>query len=608
MLASRSHSIGRRSRSRRRRVIQQGVSKPPVADPARLLAFRNGLKAAALLERHFPAFYQEHVEPHQITLQFLAGVTTSFLMQANQHIFAVDEGWCDVDLYGDPLSALSASEGDHESEVIYFLCDEVSNLLYHPFPTFWGLPRDWEALFNTYGYANHSILVLTTWHIVGNTNWKNHEGNVDDDPNVSDGFHERVLEEVKNLPRLPASTKMDRLCDYLDTQEIQLTPEISPIIHLGSIIRYCLHMTGNGFADYDNDVIMEDFGGQIGFDWWSSDEELAINREAQQAAEVIYRRFSALDDVLRQNLSLILPLATAILGAAAHLEANPEPTTLVEILGRSCDEPTTTEAPVAPQHPEVPRIRRSWLERKPRPRTHPQEDILMSGERPEAQISIFGDGTTLLTRRDGRFGYRCYPIEARTLSQTFAHAPMSIGPLLPNTLGAGWMQGKPWFAIYVPPHMRTLLALVREVEHAFTFQLPPLIWWSWSNQHKIWALDHVPEPGTFPSGDTQLCRAPFPNCNGIGAICWGTATSPTIRSSADLLPALKLFLGGTYFNDHQANHKSKAYPVNVLLQWATIESGANYPLDDLVPATYGSEDRPSFIHLDQIINARWRFS
>lgn len=607
MLASRFNSVGRRSRSRRRCVIKQGVAKPPVAEPERLLAFRNGLWAAELLKRHFPAFYQDHVAQQQVTLQFLAGVTTSFLIQANQHIFAVDEGWCDISLYGDPLSALSSSEGDHDSNVIGFLCDEVSNLLLHPFPVFWGLPRDWEALFNNFGYANHNMLVLTTWHLVGDTNWRNHEGDVDDDPNVSDGFNERVLDEVMNLPRLPASTKMDRLCDYLDTQEIQLTPEISPITHLGSILRYCLHMTGNGFADYDADIIMEDFGGQIDFDWWSSDDDLAVNRAAQQAAEVIYRRFSALDDVLRENLLMIRPLATAVLAAAAHLEANPEPTTLVEILGQSCDEPTTTEAPVPPQHSAVARVRRPWLDRQPQPRTHPQEDILMSGARPEAQISIFGDGTTLLTRRDG-FGYRCYPIEARTLSQTLAHAPMSIGPLVPNTLGAGWMQGKPWFAIYVPPHTRTLLALVREVEHSFTFQLPPLIWWGWSNQLKIWALDHVPDPGTFPSTDTQLCTAPFPNCTGMGSICWGTATPPTIRSSADLLPALKLFLSGTYFNDHQANRKSKAYPVNVLFQWATIESGGDYPLDDLVPAAFGPTDRPSFIHLDQILNARWRFS
>ncbi len=581
-----------------------------IADESHLLAYRNGLWAASFLKRHFPDRFEQHVARQPVTIPFLLCVAEYFLILANQHLFMIDEGWADVNLAGDPERALSPTRPASEREAITMLCEEIGHILLSPFPVFWGLPREWESLFHSYGSKDTNILLPAVWRMVEHTNWAYSEGDIEGDTFLEEVFSQEGWATVIALPHLPKETNMDRLCDYLDTQEITLISEGKSICRLGGIIRFILRMTGNGFADYNAEIIAEDFGGQIGFDFSSSDEELRANREAQREAEQIYRCFADLDDIVHGEPQLLIQVAQVIIDAAAHLAANPEPATLVEILGEAEDAPATLEIDMATPDALVSSDRRSsrerpWMKRRAQPRRLPQEDILMDGARPEAQISVYGDGTTLLTRRDGQHGFRCYPISPKVLSQTLSQVPMTAGPLLPNTLGAGWIQGRPWYCLYIPPHTRTLRTLVRDVEREYTFALPPLVWWGWTNQLKIWAVPTTPSAGTFPALDTHLCVAPFPNCNPSGAICWGTAQTPDITTAADLLPAFEVFFR-SYFNDHLAGGKSKAYPVNILLRWNDLEPGAAYPMDDLEVANAGSKERPVPILLSQIISAQWR--
>ncbi len=614
MYSARQHSCRRWRRFGGRRVTRLAAVQQPMArddDLSRLLAYRNGLWAAELLQRHFPERFARHVAPQPVTLQGLACVLEYFLILAHHHLIAIDEGWADINLYGDPDRALTASRTLTDAEAISLLAEELSHVLLDPFPCCWGLPREWESLFSAYGALTHNLLLLAVWRLVSETAWAYDEGVYEDSALLDEAFSADALAAIQALPKLPPATPMDRLCDRLDTAVIALAADGAPIRGLGATIRYCLRRTGNGYADYSAEIIAEDFGGQVDIDFWSSDEDLREHRAAQQAAEALYRQYADLDALLCRTPALLATLGAVLLQTAAELDTHPAPATPPA----PQEPPTAREAELVTKETTMPvndsptaraARERPWIRRRAQPQRLPPEDILMNGARPEAQISVFRDGTTLLTRRDGGYGYRCYPIAPAALAQTLAHVPMSAGALVPNTVGAGWINGQPWYCVYVPPHARTLRALVREQERSYSFELPPLIWWGWSRQCRIWALAEAPLPGALPAPDTQLYAAPFPNCRADGSICWGAATAPAIASAADLLPALERFLQDTYFNDHLASDKSRRYPVNVLLAWAAITGGGSYPLDDLVPANVGTRDRPLSLDLRQIINAEWR--
>ncbi len=612
MLNPRRPSRRRRRCWGRRRIIRFSAIQPRSLsddDLPRVLAYRNGLWAAELLKRHFPTHWEQHVAWQQVTLPFLACVTEYFLMLAHQHLLYIDECWADLNLYGDPQRTLVEGRTLSEAEAIGLLTEDLSQVLLDPFPCFWGLPREWESLFSSYGMSDHNILLLAVWRLLSDTAWANDEGEYEDNAFLENAVTADALAVINSLPKLPKDTSMDRWCDHLDTQLIALTEDRQPFARLGTMVRYCVRRTANGYADYSAEIVAEDWGGTIGFDFWSSPEELRDNRAAQEDAERIYRRYADLDDCLRQTPALLTTLAARLIDAAASLEHHPVDPLEQTAQQLPIDAARTENTMPADDVSTPPRERdRPWMRRRVEPHRLPPEDILMDRERPEAQISVFEDGTTLLTRRDGHHGYRCYPIAPETLAQTLAQLPMSVGMLVPHTLGAGWIKGQPWYCLYVPPHLRMLRSLVRERERSYTFVLPPLIWWGWSNHCRIWALGDVPDNGTFPELDATLHTAPFPNCSANGSICWGTATAPTITTAADLHPALDLFLAGTYFNDHLASDKSKRYPVNVLLMWAEIGDGVPYPVDDLVPANVGTTDRPSILRLRHVINAQWRVS
>lgn len=596
---------GRRRTMRRPRVVAYNNvfrQRHQPDESGWLVAYHTGLSAAELLRRHFPQHYLQ-VARNRVTLPSLVGITEYFLRLAHANLFALDEGWADINLYGDPEAALVAPARPlADTDAVSILCEDFRRLVFEPFPCFWGLPREWEALFTAYATPNNNIVLLALWHLCSATSWSYLDGEPGDLVELEDDFTPNVWAIIMSLPRLPKHTHVEQLCDYLDTQELVLAPDVPPLHGLGSILRFCFRRTGNGFADYSPDIIYEDFGGQVGFDFFSSDTELRENREAQRAAEQIYRQYDRLDDLVRTTPTLLIALADGLLAAAASLDQAPH-------LGVHVVSPEVQPCPVSLEDtmttPTFPQAKeRPWKKRRAKPNCLPQENILTNGEQPEAQISIYEDGTTLLTRRD-RHGFRCYPIALPTLAHTLAQVPMSVGPLPPGTLGTGYIQGQPWYCMYVPPQVRTLRTMVRNVERRFTLLAPPLIWWGWTNQCKLWALAHVPEPGTFPALDSQLHVAPFPNCNPRGHICWGTAQAPVISTAADLRPALDRFLEGTYFNHHQIEGKSKAYPVNVILAWNDIPGDTCYPLDDLVPVNLGTNELPVALDLGQVINAQW---
>lgn len=211
---------------------------------------------------------------------------------------------------------------------------------------------------------------------------------------------------------------------------------------------------------------------------------------------------------------------------------------------------------------------------KPRPR--PLDVVVTDGE-PLAQITIY-DHLTLLTRRAGA-RWTQYPIAADGLAQILSNTPLASGLLPPHTLGVGRLYGKEYYAVYVPPSVRTL----RMEKHRYTIPLPPLLWAGCGTDYRIWALDTMAYPTRT---DAPLFVAPFPNCYRNGGVCWGTTDPRPVASPSTLLKVLALFLEESYFNLHLTNGRSVHYPTSVVARWQQlVDDGAlEYPLDDLMPA------------------------
>jgi len=205
-------------------------------------------------------------------------------------------------------------------------------------------------------------------------------------------------------------------------------------------------------------------------------------------------------------------------------------------------------------------------------------DVVVVGKEPLAELRIYDD-MVLLTRRDSNGCWRSYPVHPDALAQCLGRVPVSLGLLPGGTIGAGRIDGDPFYVAYVAP--RT--ARLQTPERMYTIPLPPLVWCGWGNDYRIWAL--APErPNTINAG-LPLYHAPFPNCYGDGRICWGNVGNIPWAAPSTVLKVLRLFLEDSQFNLHIAGGKSKAYPVSVVAQWAALEeSGAeSYPLGDLEP-------------------------
>ena len=218
---------------------------------------------------------------------------------------------------------------------------------------------------------------------------------------------------------------------------------------------------------------------------------------------------------------------------------------------------------------------RPW--RRIRPRLHRPDVVAAPEATPLAELHIYPD-MVLLTRRGPRGAWRSYPVSPDALTQALSRLPATTGLLPPATLGAGRIDGEPFFVVWSAAGV----AALQTEQHRYTIPLPPLVWAGCGRDYRIYALA-APE---LPTTDLQLYVPPFPNTYEDGGICWGTvAERRPATTGAALLSMRRLFLEESAFNTHIAGGKSHAFPTSVLARWQELEqAGAeSYPLDDLVP-------------------------
>lgn len=220
--------------------------------------------------------------------------------------------------------------------------------------------------------------------------------------------------------------------------------------------------------------------------------------------------------------------------------------------------------------------RKPWQRRRVRPL--PREVMLLD-RLPLAQIDIYDD-CVVLVRRERTGAWRSYPVSPEALVQALSHLPTSAGLLPDGTIGAGLLDGDPFYV----QHIRARAARLQVDEGGKTtiyhLELPPLIWAGWRNEYRIFALG-TPSSVT---AESRLYHAPLSNVFSTGGICWGSVR--VARATPTTMPQmLKTFLEESLFNAHVDNGKSRAEPASVLVQLRKLAKHGPqvpYPLDDLV--------------------------
>lgn len=206
---------------------------------------------------------------------------------------------------------------------------------------------------------------------------------------------------------------------------------------------------------------------------------------------------------------------------------------------------------------------------------------LISTAPPRAQITIYEDAM-VLTRRDSKGIWRSYPISPEALVQALGKLPVSAGLLPANTVGAGVLEGAPFYAQHVPAQVTHIQIDEGGKIVRYAVPLPPLIWAGWRTDYRVYALATT----AALSASTRLYHTPLPNVFTSASICWGNAH--TVPAKPDTLaPMLRLFLEESAFNNHVSQGKSKAHPNSVLplLRQLATDNAEAYPLTDLQPTT-----------------------
>ncbi|HWQ15569.1 MAG TPA: hypothetical protein VNL77_22395 [Roseiflexaceae bacterium] len=197
----------------------------------------------------------------------------------------------------------------------------------------------------------------------------------------------------------------------------------------------------------------------------------------------------------------------------------------------------------------------------------------------DVTLHLWRGGHTMITviADDGRV--RQHPISPDGVQAALAGLPSSSGLLPRDTLGTGWVQGRPFMVRYIPPRPAKLLCQPDSSKPPLVFpiQTPPLIWAALGQEYRIYALA-TPD---YPDSDrVPLCHAPFPNVYDNGGICWGTADKPRTPTLENMLA---LFLEGSYFSTHLNSDRSRAFGRNIAERYRSLSPETPYPLDDLKP-------------------------
>ncbi|KYC34691.1 hypothetical protein WA1_49055 [Scytonema hofmannii PCC 7110] len=217
----------------------------------------------------------------------------------------------------------------------------------------------------------------------------------------------------------------------------------------------------------------------------------------------------------------------------------------------------------------------------------------LATQAPQGQVLatlLILEGQFLLAHKNnGAHEYKF--ISPALLKQAFASEAIDSQWLPPNTVR--WGRGKKgeWLMQYYPLQKYCIPLLdANDSTFDITIPMPGLLFTGCGTDYYIWATK-----GRQFDPDAKLYKAPLPNTDDDGKICFGGNSKP-VCSAATIFQAWTLFWAAP-FNNHMANSKSIAFPQDVrehLLQLHNKKS-KRYPISDLVESSRKLNDIVNFL-------------
>jgi len=191
---------------------------------------------------------------------------------------------------------------------------------------------------------------------------------------------------------------------------------------------------------------------------------------------------------------------------------------------------------------------------------------------------LFVQGQYLLHTREGNVD-RVKFLAPASVRQAFTLERIDSGWLPEGVCRWGTGPAGDWMLAYHKPQVYEIQVEMKENRppRRLKVPLPALAFFGCDDNYYLWALRGVSlEP------KAQLYRAPLPNINEHGLICFGSNQRPRV-SAASFAEAWRLFLAAP-FNDHHADGLSREFPEDVRRQLAKLyrERAKRYPARDLV--------------------------
>jgi PRTRC genetic system protein B len=158
----------------------------------------------------------------------------------------------------------------------------------------------------------------------------------------------------------------------------------------------------------------------------------------------------------------------------------------------------------------------------------------------------------------------------------FSKEPVDSGWLPENVLRCGNGSRGAWMVKWVPPAIYSMTLAVGAAGESKTISvpMPSLIWFGQKNHYYIWAAKEK----SFKPG-AALYRAPLPNANHDGLICFGDNAHPDVGAGG-FERTWKTFWSAR-FTDHHDNDKSKKWPKSIIDGLIHLDKARTYPLADL---------------------------
>ena len=279
-------------------------------------AVTTGLLAAGHLRILFPDFYATHVACLHTTPRVLLGIVQAFFSLAQQKVELLLSDELETNPRN-PCLVLDPGEGVDDDWALGLIAQSAGRDVRELWPAVYGLDLDDE---NMFGFGAHPQLVaVLCWVLADETAWSLPYCTVDQlVPAVQRQLYQcridpAILNRLGSLPRLPATTPMETLCNVLDTQ---------PPIHgcmLGRIVRYCFHATGNQFADLSYDTVAQMDSSNLDWCLEDLDEVGRLQREARQLAT----QYEQLNGAALRSVAVVNAIIEHILTVAGSLHGRP---------------------------------------------------------------------------------------------------------------------------------------------------------------------------------------------------------------------------------------------------------------------------------------------